>query len=210
MAASRITLGSGVHADSGLMMFDFRPSVGIVAKELYDYAGEFSSFAAPLRKCVQEVMSPSIIKNFDAEGRPNAWEPLSPDTVARKQARGADLRILHATRGARSLWYTASRLARWKITPNYAVFNNMPPSKWYGALHQSGASASATKTSGTLEERIARGIAEGPGARFGSWELPARPFVMFQQEDLPKIEEVFDDWLRLELMKVGGWRVSPV
>jgi phage gpG-like protein len=204
MAPTRLRLPSGLGLDSGLVHMDFIPSVGIVAASYFAFAGKAKMYREPLTRAVKDVMIPSIQKNFDSEGRP-AWASLDADTIFRKSEEFADMRILHRTRGAGALSYAATRQARWKITSTWAAFTNLPPSKWYGIVHQTGGSRSATTSGGSLEERIARGIAEGPGASFHDWILPARPFVMFQTEDGPAIEAVFDVWLH-EMAAETGWR----
>jgi phage gpG-like protein len=63
-------------------------------RSAHDFARVFhttagiSDFSPVLKDIGREVVSPSVAQNFESEGRP-AWAPLSPVTIARKQAAGA-------------------------------------------------------------------------------------------------------------------------
>jgi len=196
----------GLRADSGLMAFEFKPSVGLVARDLVTYGMTFKSFREPLERSVREVMIPSIQKNFDAGGRPVMWEPDAEATTLQKSFYGLDTRTMHRSMGTQSLEWSATRLARWQFGRTSAAFTNFPMSKFYGGILQAGADSSAARTSGTLQERIAASItAAQSGQKSRDWHLPARPFVMYQPEDFPKIEAVFDLWLQENMIK-RGWR----
>jgi len=79
-----------------------------------------------------EVMIPSIRQNFDMEGRPNKWEPLSPVTLSRAPSR---IGILNVT-GQLKRSATAKR--RFKILKNEMTYGNWPERRWFGPVHDFG------------------------------------------------------------------------
>ena len=119
----------------------------------------------PLRRCVTEVMIPSIALNFAVGGRPG-WEPLAAGTVERRRSAGLDGPILHRT-GA--LEAAMARTDTWTITRNEARIDSLPDSVAYGIAHQTGASK-------------------------GNWFMPARPFAVVQPEDEDRMADIFADW----------------
>jgi len=52
------------------------------------------------------------------------------------------------------------------------------------------------------EERI-RNRAIGMMADAGNWSLPARPFIMYQDEDIPRIEAIFIEWMTERAIRSG-------
>ncbi len=79
-----------------------------------------------------EVMIPSIRQNFDMEGRPSRWEPLSPVTHERAPSR---VGILNVT-GQLKRSATAKR--RFKILKNEMTYGNWPERRWFGPVHDFG------------------------------------------------------------------------
>lgn len=139
------------------------PPLQILAEILDHVSGELQNFSEPLRSSINNVVAPSIARNFDAGGRP-AWVPLSEATV---KIRGSAGPILDRTGTLRA---SASSPGLWEFTQTDAYLPGLPI--WYGVLHQ-----------------------EGFGGSGRAHPIPARPFIMFQEEDVDAIEQTFVDWL---------------
>jgi phage gpG-like protein len=154
---------SGLRFDGGLVIFDFQPSIGIVASRYNTLGHKLSDFSEPLHEAITKVMIPSFAENFASGGRPE-WTGLSEDTI--KMAGDHDILIKSG-----NLEGAATSEGIWQVSSKSAAVTGMPADAWYGAIHQQGYGGGAT------------------GA------IPARPFIVFQDEDEYAIEEVFSDWL---------------
>lgn len=187
-----------VHVD----MF-FEPSVGISAKKLDKLGMDIRSFREPLHRSIKQVVIPSIRENFDVGGRP-AWSPLEFLTSERrtKEGYGAEGPILVRTGTLRKV---ATQLNIWTIGREVAMVTDLPDKAWYGKVHQAGATFS-----------VGGGSFAATPTQFLTWQgkkmgqkdkaqgkIPARPFIMVQNSDIPKIELVFQLWLG-ERIKAAG------
>jgi phage gpG-like protein len=176
----------------------FEPSIGISARKLDKLGLDIRSFREPLRRSVKEVMIPSIRMNFDSGGRP-PWEGLAGKTIYRK---GGSTKIL-VTTGA--LQRVATQLNIWTIDSEKALISNLPQSVWYGKVHQAGYGG------GTQQKKVRiKNVATGQwdeftesGAESGTGAIPARPFIVMQNEDIMAIERVFSDWLGEKIAAAG-------
>jgi phage gpG-like protein len=215
---------SGLRTDSVIKAFDFSPSIGILARDVDKMGIDIRSFRVPLTEAVRSVMIPSIQANFQAGGRPDSWEPLSEATqVIRSRAGQSGPILVRSGALMRNMGY----MTMWDITKDYAIIKQLPPRVWYGAVHQGGyennvgtqinsaikrAARKGVKLSpgqaskqvmAQLDAKLKSAMAGGGSAGGGSdraHTIPARPFVMFQDEDLPKIDQVFDNWLKMRLV----------
>lgn len=61
---------------------------------------------------------------------------------------------------------SASAIRRWNVSRGVAETTEFPPSVFYAPFHQ-----------------------------FGTRYMPARPFMMIQEEDAEEIEEIFFEWM---------------
>jgi phage gpG-like protein len=195
---------SGLRTDRGILGFNFEPSIGILARDVDKLSLDIRSFKEPLTRAVREVVVPSIKQNFAAEGRPDGWEPLTPETLERKQSAGFGGKPILERTGA--LRRAATSMGIWTITTTSATVKDLPSNVFYGAVHQGGT---------TIHNRIdalvsmgATGLAQQQMSlvkgkpRFAPDEqIPARPFIMFQDEDIPKVEEVFSKWLDERILR---------
>jgi len=98
------------------------------------------------------------------------WEPLADETIARRERDGTGEQILVESG---RLVRAATSNARWRYTRDSASYlgNSFPPTSRYARFHDAGTEA-----------------------------MPARPFALFQDDDVPKIERVFRRWLDLEVI----------
>jgi phage gpG-like protein len=176
----------GGNSPAGLIDVDIIPLPIILVGQFGELAAGVRSFHEPLKRSIQEVVIPSIKTNFDYNGRP-PWAPLSGTTWAMRGETSIDSEgnqiinqegdILVRTG---KLKRSAVALARWKITRDEAYAGgDWPATAWYGPIQQTG-------------------FVGGHGA-----ETPARPFMLIQDEDVPKIEEVFVDWFKSRLAMSG-------
>ena len=222
ITASQIAASiSNIRFDRRITGFEFRPSLGIVAKDIDRLAMDIRSMREPLRRSVRDVMVPSIRRNFDQGGRP-AWEPLAPATIARRNYSAWPIleRSGKLRRGV-------TTISVWTITQTAATIKDLPERIWYGKVHQAGSEGSGggggkwfTAYQKKASELLGFGATKkeindlaykifdkrqqrhGP-APVSTAEIPARPFAVFQEEDLDDIQEVFADWLEERARRVG-------
>ena len=99
---------------------------------LYRVGANIRNFKPVLKDIGDEIVGPSIAKNFLAGGRPT-WAPLSPETTRTKRAKGHSDRILVAT-GA--MEQAASNSARYSVDRN--SLEAWPRGIPYWEFHQTG------------------------------------------------------------------------
>lgn len=207
--------------------WEIRPSVGIVAKDVDRLGLDIRSFRAPLAAIVRQVMIPSIRTNFAEEGRPK-WAQLAESTV--KARKGSAHPILRRT----GLLATRARQFNiWSIGPTTATIRSFPRDAFYGVYHQGGAARSGSNFGslhpkskeaqlilGKFMHKAAKELgpkaspkhirarAVGMALDQGAWTLPARPFIMYQESDIPKMEEIFYAWMVERARRVGRFTDS--
>lgn len=165
-----------LRLDFGLQ-FAFRPSIGIMARDVDKLGLDIRSFREPLKRSIQQVLAPSFQKNFTVGGRPR-WTPLADATVERREEAGypGHKPILVRTG---LLKRTMGQFNIWTVDTQKAALLDLPAKIWYGKIHQGGYG-----TPGSLY----RGVT-GAG-------IPRRPFALIQPEDNAAIERVFSKWLQ--------------
>lgn len=207
-----LRLGGSYHFD-----WEFRPSVEIIARDMFVLDKQLQDYTVPLKDAIRKVMVPSIKYNFSVEGRP-PWPRLS---LRAEQIRGSARPILWRT-GA--LEDAATNPNIWTVTKTSATVKRLPPNVWYGALHQEGygdlrtralqelarlfpgrtPTKKAVQTMATELSMISEET--GRGSKFA---IPQRKFIMMQDEDADDIQEIFVDWLEKLVNEAGrGW-TSP-
>lgn len=194
------------------------PSLGLVAKDVDKLALDIENTRVPITRSIVQVMIPSIQKNFDNEGRP-PWEALADYT---KKVRGDSGPILNRTG---KLKRGVTKLHIWRIGNDSATIVELPGEIWYGAVHQSGYGGMgaliglARKRLGAkASQRRVNDLAmrmldatmlaiekdkSRPRVRKGGTDIPQRRFLMFQEDDVDDILQVFAEWLEDEAKKVG-------
>jgi phage gpG-like protein len=221
ITASQITASvSNIRFDRSIMAFNFQPSLGIVAKNVERLGIDIRSMREPLTRSVRQVMVPSIRKNFDSGGRP-AWEPLAPSTIARRNFSAWPILVRKG-----KLRRGVTTISVWTITQTAATIKDLPDRIWYGKVHQAGYSGgnnardwfSAYKEAARRQlgpratekdvNNFAFKLFDRDQAKRGPTpvqisDIPARPFALFQDEDLEDIQEVFADWLEERARRVG-------
>jgi phage gpG-like protein len=212
-----------VRFDFQITAFEFKPSLGIVAKRLQQFGDEFADMRVPLTMSVENVMTVSILENFMSGGRP-AWDSLAPSTVAKRQKLNAGSMILVRSG---SLADVASSVGIWSIGRTSATIRDLPGNVWYGRVHQGGLTGNqfaggnwfqkyqtaARKALGSeVEDDEVNGLAfkmfdkrllsHGPAPK-GSAPIPARPFAVFQDEDIDAIQLIFIEWIEAKIREAG-------
>lgn len=176
--------------------YSFSPTMAMSAKAFDKLGLDIRSFRVPLKRAIQQVIAPSIGQNFVANGRPDAWMPYSDSTVQMKmndpKNRFGEGDML---RRSGLLWKTMQQYNIWTVTQTQAAILQLPQKVWYGAIHQAGFGQSAAEVAparGGMFLSPAELKAMGGGAKV---RIPARPFVMFQSQDIDRIQEIFADWV---------------
>jgi phage gpG-like protein len=207
---------SGLRLDEGIMAFDFKPSLGIMARDVDKLGIDIRSFKEPLTRAIKQVMIPSIRKNFEAEGRP-AWDSISNATEVLREREGTSGPILDRTG---KLKRVAQQQNIWTINQESASIRDLPSKVWYGKVHQEGMGgmgrrikqelASAKKRGENISpseagRRAMRGLDKEmlsgkAGGGKGTVNIPARPFILFQDEDMDGVYEIFQSWLEERMM----------
>lgn len=213
----KYSIYGGLRLDRRLDVgWQITPSIGMVAKDVNKLGLEIENFIEPIVRSIRLVMMPSIRRNFVLEGRPEEWEPLALYT---QQVRGSARPILFRTG---RLEGAAASFSIWTITPTSAAIQSLPEDVWYGAIHQEGYGSIgqvARKTLGpkatkaeiaNLAMAISIAAEKGPNRRLASkFVIPARPFILFQDEDIEAIQDIFIEWMEAKADEVGrGWHVT--
>ena len=217
MAGVAAGMLSGGNAGKFGIEIDWHPTPFILAAQFQVLGLNVKSFHEPLKRSVQQVMAPSIRKNFEVEGRP-AWAPLT-DTTNR-------LRSYYGFTPAHPILGRTGRLKRiagqlnvWNIDREQAYAQGLPGA-WYGMMHQLGyAAGGGSKTTSmpaglsneqqlrwARQQRLARqasGGTAGQAKASGGSGIPARPFLIILQEDVDNIEKVFVEWFQERCTRVG-------
>jgi phage gpG-like protein len=185
--------------------WELKPSVGIVAKDVQRLGMDIRSFREPLVKIVKLVLIPSIQKNFVEGGRP-AWEPLAESTVRIRHYSAWP--ILQVTG---KLKKRATQFNIWDIGSGTATIRSLPSDVFYGMFHQAGVEGHEADMSRALAAKPARkGVVSAADIMQASggegWSLPARPFIMYQEQDIPKMEAIFAQWMEERAVRSGRFR----
>lgn len=140
---------------------------------------KFSDLRKPLEQC-GIWMYKSIDKNFQAQGRPNAWAPHAPLTV---KLRGTGAKILQDSGKLRqSVTSKGASGSKYQLSKNQLVI---------------GSNLKARGSSRLLGEIQQYGLPAGVHKVFGrkGGGIPARPFMMIQPEDEKMFEKIFKDYI---------------
>jgi len=216
-------IDGGLRIDKWIESFEFKPSIGIVAKRLGTFATELENQHEPLQLSVREVMTLSILENFMSGGRPK-WEELSPTTIDRRSKESSGDMILVRS-GA--LAEAASSEGIWSIGKNTATVRSLPSNVWYGNIHQAGyggnsgaggqwfkkyetaarkalgAEAHPREVTSLANKMFDQRLNKHGAAPRSTSSIPARPFILFQDEDIDAIELIFVAWIEKKILEAG-------
>jgi phage gpG-like protein len=158
----------------------------------------FETYILPYKQAAT-VVTGSVMKNFREGGRPEAWKPLSPLTYFIRSHRSGKKNTQ-----AKTLVDTARTMN--SIVPHFSLdakggqFGAKTNVKHARRLHFGGLSDASSVVIGAFK----RNTPSGGTARVRSYvmniksghQIPARPFMMVQEEDKPVIRQVFIDWAK--------------
>lgn len=207
---------SGLRLDEGITAFEFKPSIGILARDIDKLGIDIRSFREPLMRAIKTVMIPSFRQNFDVEGRPS-WEPMAEATEMLREREGTSGPLLNRSG---KLKRVAQQQNIWTVTRESASIRDLPQKVWYGKVQQDGMGGMGRRIKQEMAKAQKRGIRLSPGqaaaaaqksldrdllsgkARGGgsAVNIPARPFIVFQEEDMDGVYEVFQNWLEERLL----------
>lgn len=143
----------------------------------------------PIMKIIGSTVRASIIRNFEKGGRPQKWKKHSSLTEKRRGA-GAKVLMAQGFAGglAGSINYSAKKDSV-KIGTN----------KIYGAVHQFGAKkGSFGIVAANIKAHLRKGIkvkAHTRKMKLPWGNIPARPFLMVQNEDWSEIKDAVNTYL---------------
>lgn len=141
-------------------------------KELNSYLTKAAKRLKDLRPALEKsgiAMERSIALNFQAEGRPARWAPLAPWTQWVRDAKG---------------YGREHPILRQTNTLASSITSNIIDS---GSAVETGTNISYAKL-----------LQEG-GTNSAGKHVPARPFVLFQPDDITEIERIFDNEVERDL-----------
>jgi phage gpG-like protein len=222
-AAQLTAAADSIRFDYQITSFEFKPSLGIVAKDLQQLGDDFQDMSEPLRRGVKDVMTISILENFMSGGRPS-WDELSEATIQKREKEGSGTMVLVRSG---SLADVASSEGIWSIGKFSATIRDLPGKVWYGKIHQAGLAGNSfgggkwfgkyksaaqkalgPEASGKEVDELAfkifdqRAAKHGPAPR-GQADIPARPFAVFQDEDVDAIQLIFIEWIETRFAMRG-------
>lgn len=124
----------------------------------------------PFWDAVEMHMIDSVTQNFESEGRPTAWEPLSEWTIAAKGS-SAILQDSGALKGSINSGNTErsdNSLDIWagEVHGLFHQYVDMDPMAQFGIINKN-----------------------------KKYPMPMRPFMMFQEEDINTIEEILGNFV---------------
>jgi len=207
------TTGGPVNLDSGLVQFDFKPSIGIMTKDLDTFGRRIKSFREPLKRAAR-YLGTSFQENFEAGGRPDPWEPLSPVTIMlRKEIWGLEGGDILIKTGA--LRKVVGQLSIWTIKEQSASIQDLPNSVWYGRIHQAGYSRSHYFKKGmnsaehlyAIQQAQIKSMQTGVPLESDRVHIPARPFILIQDEDEIAVGAIFEEWIS---ERIAAWAAKGI
>jgi phage gpG-like protein len=212
------------------------PSLGIVARDMDRLALAIEDLKVPLARSIMQVVIPSIRTNFAVGGRPT-WEPLADYTI---EVRGSAEPVLFRSGRLRDaatswqIWDVGKTSATIREFPPGAWYGVLHQAGIGGfaryveaAKRKLGPKASGKQV---LKEayKAMDYVLGSPGgvtrsgkqgkAGIGTPErqlaskasIPQRQFLMFQEDDIDDILQVFAEWLEDEARKVGRFTGATV
>lgn len=140
---------------------------------LWQLAREISDPRVPLEVFARH-MERSIQRNFDEEGRPRKWRPLSPMTL---MAWVSSRRTWVSKTGRLTAQGRAALAGRKILTDTGRLRRSITGRVWGNRLV------------------IGTNVEYAPYHQYGTSRIPARPFLLFQAEDLEFFRRLIARWL---------------
>lgn len=138
------------------------------------------------------ILFASVMENFSEQGRPEAWEPLSPLTLMlrRKGGGGGSAKILQDTGLMRN-----SIAPFWDEEESIFGLTMSGPHSEFGRLMQEGGQTEGGPVDIPRTTRVSKNGKEhtvkAHTANIGPHAIPPRPFLIAQEDDKEKIVSIF-------------------
>lgn len=192
-------IGPSRHAARGMgIEIDMDPSPLLLVAQFNAMGASIKSFREPLHDSIKEVVGPSLRQNFAVMGRPDRWQEVSESTWYRKVQTGFASVASRPLIRSGALQKKAGQINSWNIDgiEGVATFQ-LSEDVWYGKVHQEG--------SGGIVGYGLRAGSSKPGSNpIGSHGyVPQRLWALIQDQDVPRIENVFERWLQQKLVMSG-------
>ena len=143
----------------------------------------------PVMKIIGSTIRASIVRNFEKGGRPLKWKKHSRLTERR---RSKNAKILMAQGLAGGLAASINHRAHKKSV-------EIGTNKIYGAVHQFGAKkGSFGSVTASIKAHLRKGVkvkAHERKMKLPWGDIPARPFLMVQDEDWTEIRAALNDYI---------------
>lgn len=215
------------------------PSLGIVAKDMDRLALAIEDLKVPLARSIMRVVIPSIRTNFAVGGRP-PWRPLADYTIkVRGSAEPILFRTGRLREAATSwqIWDVAKTSATIREFPPDAWYGVIHQAGIGGfARYQEAAKRMLKKqgrplTGANINQEafkamdyvlgkpttVIRGAKKGQAGIYGELrtqaainEVPQRQFLMFQEDDIDDILQIFAEWMEDEARAAGRFTGATV
>jgi phage virion morphogenesis protein len=163
-------------------------------RETLNLLGRRARNLKPAFSLIGEIVRTSIVRNFEKSGRPREWKGHSETTEKR---RGKGAKILQDQGAAGGL----SGSIKWKASADKVKIGT---NKVYGAVHQYGAKKGSFGIVAVNIQSHLRKAVSGKSYKVKAhtrkvslpWgDIPARPFLMVQDEDWTEILAALNDYL---------------
>lgn len=166
-------------------------------KEIQALIKRAGSKAKNLKKPLKQacvLMIGSIDKNFRAEGRPKKWAKLAPMTIAMRRKKGKGAKILQDKGGLKGSF-------AYKVTSNQQAYVGTKAK--FAGLHQHGGTIRIpARDIYPVKASVLHFVIGGRDVfakyvhqKARSVTIPARPFLLFQDEDRRNIVSIFRGYL---------------
>jgi phage gpG-like protein len=215
------------------------PSLGIVARDMDRLALAIEDLKVPLARSILRVVIPSIRTNFAVGGRP-AWQPLADYTVEVRGSAEPILFRTGRLREAATSWEiwdvgkTSATIREFPPDAWYGVIHQAGiggMKRYYEAARRMLKKQGRPLTGANLNQeafkamdyvlgsptQVIRGAKKGQAGKYGPLstqaainEVPQRQFLMFQEDDIDDILQVFAEWMEDEARKVGRFTGASV
>lgn len=160
-----------------------------------------SEDTGPAMRILTSIMRTSVVRNFEEEGRPQKWTPLAPSTVRKRGAAGPILRVQGFAGGLLGSIHERTEQRSAKLATN----------KPHAAIHQLGGTIRRTTKARTLaftdagrfmsrkqarrRKKAAVRVAFSRGGRSYTIRIPARPYLLIQDEDVVEMRRAVAQYI---------------
>lgn len=201
MPLGPVNVSSRAAGGMGLEV-DMDPSPLLMVASFNKLGLDIRSFHEPLKRSIQQVVAPSMVQNFYAQGRPDQWPELAQATVDIKSREGFTSTAPFPLVRTGALRKAAGQLNLWKIDGvDGTAIIELPASLDYGRIHQEGANEDGV---GGTWIRKSRTTGKTVTTTFGvKGFVPQRMWAIIQDEDVDKIDTVFSKWLSERALAAG-------